>query len=235
MNTGIDLVCACPPPTAMSWRAIVLMVTVSVVGGVLIAGMVAVRRWLNSHRPSSSALSRAQTEHSTFDPCGKDVAFENSDVDTTFEDCVNEAVEQARADLLALAQDPWFQMSAWNLAGVVTDAVAALRAAAKTGSDDTGIESDASVLARDGVLIDALNDATHALARYPNDPFRSYMAGVRACDRMDSATEYTRRQLNEMWIPSPYRPMNYANSDYGPFPAEPAWPPSKTEHERRAR
>ena len=129
------------------------------------------------------------------------------DVDTTFEDCVNEAVEQARADLLALAQDPWFQMSAWNLANVVTDSVAALRGAAKAGSDATGIESDESVLARDGVLIDALNDATHALARYPNDPFRSYTAGLRACDRMDIATEYTRRQLNEMWIPSPYRPI----------------------------
>lgn len=158
MNTGMDLVCACPPPVTMSWRAIVLMVTFSVVGGVLTVGVVSVRRWLNSRRPSSSALSRAQTEHSTSDPYGKDVEFE---------DCVNEAVEQARADLLALAQDPWFQMSAWNLAGVITDAVAALRAAAKTGSDDTGIESDASVLARDGVLIDALNDATHALARYP--------------------------------------------------------------------
>lgn len=220
MNTGMDLVCACPPPVTMSWRAIVLMVTFSVVGGVLTVGVVSVRRWLNSRRPSSSALSRAQTEHSTSDPYGKDVEFE---------DCVNEAVEQARADLLALAQDPWFQMSAWNLAGVITDAVAALRAAAKTGSDDTGIESDASVLARDGVLIDALNDATHALARYPNDPFRSYTAGWQACNRMASATEHTRRQLNEMWIPSPYRPMNYANSIYGRFPAEPAWPPSKTE------
>lgn len=231
MNTGIDLVCACPPPVTMSWRAIISSMIFAIVVGVLIVGVVAVQRWLNSRRPSSSALSRAQTEHSTFEPCGKDVTFENSldDVDTTFEDCVTEAVEQARADLLALAQDPWFQMSAWNLAGVVTDAVAALRAAAKAGSDDTGIESDASVLARDGLLIDALNDATHDLARYPNEPFRSYMAGWQACNRMDIATEHTRRQLNEMWIPSPYRPMNYANSIYGPFPAEPAWPPSKTE------
>ncbi|PVX59751.1 hypothetical protein [Rhodococcus globerulus] len=153
------------------------------------------------------------------------------EVDTTFEDCVSEAVEQARTDLLALAQNPEFQMSAWNLADVVTAAVAALRAAAKTGSDDTGIESDESVLARDEVLIDALNDATHALARYPYDPFRSYTAGWQACNRMDIAAQHTRRQLNEMWIPSPYRPVTYANSLYGPFPAEPAWPPSKIEHE----
>ncbi len=35
----------------------------------------------------------------------------------------------------------------------------------------------------------------------------SYEAGWRACDRRDIATERTRRQLNEMWIPSPCRPI----------------------------
>ncbi|MGG7104633.1 hypothetical protein [Rhodococcus sp. 24CO] len=159
----------------------------------------------------------------------------DDDVITTFERCVNSAVEKARADLLALAQDRKYQESAWHLADVVTDAVTALRDAAKTGSHTTGIESDESVLVRDEVLVDALNDGMHRLARYPNDAFGSYAAGWRACDRMDIATERTRRQLNEMWIPSPYRPTTCANSIYGPFPAEPAWPPSKNECEEEGR
>lgn len=159
----------------------------------------------------------------------------SENVSTTLSDSRNETVEKARADLLALAQDLKCQETAWDLACVVIDAVAALRKAAETGSNDTEIGYDTSVQVREEVLVNALNDGMHRLARYPHDAFGSYMAGVRACDRMDSATEYTRRQLNEMWIPSPYRPMNYANSVYGPYPAEPSWPPSKTKHGRRAR
>lgn len=34
MNTGIDLVCACPPPITMSGGTLVLLVTFSVMGGV---------------------------------------------------------------------------------------------------------------------------------------------------------------------------------------------------------
>ncbi|WP_148209227.1 MULTISPECIES: hypothetical protein [Rhodococcus] len=33
MNTGIDLVCACPPPITMSGGTLVLLVTFSVMGG----------------------------------------------------------------------------------------------------------------------------------------------------------------------------------------------------------
>ncbi|WCT06214.1 hypothetical protein [Rhodococcus qingshengii] len=170
--------------------------------GVLIAVVMGLRRWLrgrtiNPKVPSSAAPTMGERDST--------VELSDDEDDTEFEDAVNEAVDQACKELRELARSPWFQMSAWHLADVVTDAVAAV---CVTQPDDNDAE----------ILIDSLNDSMHEIIRFPNT-FRSHTAAVQACNRVDIATEATRRELNVAWCPALYASTPQANSTPSAHPA----------------